>query len=170
MCFIFALGIDRLVASPRCMARLLIKRLYACNPQRVSPSQPPELSALYIPVVFDAPNPLLVVLLVAPNPPPPPKPPVVLAPPVPPNMLPPAAGAGEPKPGLLWDCPNGLLVLPAPKPPVVAAPPKPPAVEVLPPKREPPEVLAVLLLLLVPNPPKVEPVLPLPNPKDMIAF
>jgi hypothetical protein len=32
-------------------------------------------------------------------------------------------------------------------------------------------VLVVLLLLLVPpNPPKVEPVLPLPNPKDMIAF
>jgi hypothetical protein len=30
--------------------------------------------------------------------------------------------------------------------------------------------LAVLLLLLVPNPPKFEPVLPLPNPKDMIAF
>jgi hypothetical protein len=27
-----------------------------------------------------------------------------------------------------------------------------------------------LLLLLVPNPPKVEPVLPPPNPKDMIAF
>jgi len=26
------------------------------------------------------------------------------------------------------------------------------------------------LLLLVPNPPKFEPVLPLPNPKDMIAF
>lgn len=27
----------------------------------------------------------------------------------------------------------------------------------------------VLLLLVPPNPPKVEPVLPLPNPKDMIA-
>jgi hypothetical protein len=95
----------------------------------------------------------------------------VLAPPVPPNMLPPAAGAGEPKPVLGWDCPKGLLVLPPPNPPVAAPPPKPPAVEVLPPNREPPEVLVVLLLLLVPpNPPKVEPVLPLPNPKDMIAF
>lgn len=126
-----------------------------------------NVPSLHIPVVFDEPNPVLAALLVLPNPPPPPKPPVVLAPPVPPNMPPAVAGAGEPKPGLLWDCPNGLLVLP-PKPPVALLP-KPPVVEVLPPNREPPEVLVVLLLLVLPNPPKVEPVLPLPNPKDMIA-
>jgi hypothetical protein len=42
-------------------------------------------------------------------------------------------------------------------------------VEVLPPKREPPEVLLVVLLFVLPKPPKVEPVLPLPNPKDMVA-
>lgn len=60
-----------------------------------------------------------------------------------------------------------MLVLPPPNPPVPEAP-NPPDVEVLPPKREPPEVLVVLLFVL-PKPPKVEPVLPLPNPKDMVA-
>jgi hypothetical protein len=30
-------------------------------------------------------------------------------------------------------------------------------------------VFVVLLLFVLPNPPKVEPVLPLPNPKDMFA-
>lgn len=62
------------------------------------------------------------------------------------------------------------MLLP-PNPPVAPPLPNPPEVEVLPPNREPPEVLLLVVLLFVlPKPPKVEPVLPLPNPKDMVAF
>lgn len=61
-------------------------------------------------------------------------------------------------------------MLPPPNPPVAPEAPNPPDVEVLPPKREAPEVLLLVVLLFVlPKPPKVEPVLPLPNPKDMVA-